>query len=305
MPLPLIPIIAGIAALGTGAYGVKKGIDAMDDMEKAKRIGNEAEERHKAAIKNLETNRTKTNTRLSTLGQMKLRIITGPLKTWLELQKKQKTLRDSTRSSVKLEKMVADALKLESGMTGGVVSGALTGLGAYGAATAIAGAIGTASTGTAIASLSGVAATNATLAWLGGGALTAGGLGVAGGTALLGGIVAGPALAIGGLWMASKAEDAVKKAREYEEKVEQALATITSMKNNLSALRQNVNVAEEFFTDWEREFDTAHKEYEPLRVESSEQLKGDSRDMSIAELTRIVAAGQEREQKSQEPWSPK
>ncbi len=300
MPLPLIPIIAGIAALGTGAYGVKKGLDAMDDMEKAKRIGNEAQERHDAAVQALETSRQMTNTRMEELGQLKLRIITGPLKTWLE---KLKTLRDPIRSgdSVKLEKMVADGLKLESGMTGSVVSGALAGLGAYGAAYAIAGAIGTASTGTAIGSLTGVAATNATLAWLGGGALTGGGLGVAGGTAVLGGIIAGPALAIAGLWLASEAEDAVKKAREYEEKVEQALETITSMENNLSALRQNVDVAEEFFTDWEHEFDTAHKEYEALQAEFSEQFEGDSGHMSQAELERIAKAGQELEQESQAP----
>ena len=70
-----------------------------------------------------------------------------------------------------------------------------------------------ASTSTAIATLNGVALTNATLAWLGGGSLAAGGLGVAGGMAILGGIVAAPVLAIGGMFLSSKAEVALEKRR--------------------------------------------------------------------------------------------
>ena len=75
--------------------------------------------------------------------------------------------------------------------------------GAFAAASTLGGTavLGTASTGTAIASLSGAAATNATLAFLGGGSLAAGGLGVAGGTMVLGGLVAGPALAVFGLYL--------------------------------------------------------------------------------------------------------
>ena len=85
--------------------------------------------------------------------------------------------------------------------------------GAYGAA----GALATASTGTAIASLSGAAATNATLAFFGGGSLAAGDLGMAGGTAVLGGLVAGPALAIGGAFMAFKAEKSLNDAKSNME----------------------------------------------------------------------------------------
>src|SRR5699024_12634359 len=55
-----------------------------------------------------------------------------------------------------------------------------------------------------LSGLSGAAASNATLAWLGGGALSAGGYGVAGGTLVLGGVVAGPALAVGGLIMSDR-----------------------------------------------------------------------------------------------------
>ena len=113
-------------------------------------------------------------------------------------------------------------------------------MGAYGSV----GMLASASTGTAIASLSGVAATNATLAWLGGGALSAGGLGMAGGTAVLGGLVASPAIAITGFVMASKAEEALTKARTYESKVDQAIAQIDSMQVVLKGLQANAKETE-------------------------------------------------------------
>ncbi|CAG0924267.1 unnamed protein product, partial [Notodromas monacha] len=93
-----------------------------------------------------------------------------------------------------MESMVLNSLKLEAGLLAGTTGGALAGFGAYSSV----GLLASASTGTAISGLSGVAATNATLAWLGGGSLASGGFGMAGGMIALGGIVAGPALAIGG-----------------------------------------------------------------------------------------------------------
>ena len=92
---------------------------------------------------------------------------------------------------------------------GGVGAGALAAFGAYSGAMAF----GAASTGTAIATLSGAAATNATLAFLGGGSLAAGGFGIAGGTMVLGGIVAGPALAVLGFALDAKASKNLDEAR--------------------------------------------------------------------------------------------
>ncbi len=57
------------------------------------------------------------------------------------------------------------------------------------------------------------AATNATLAWLGGGSLAAGGFGMTGGMVVLGGVVAGPILAVGGAVLAASAETAVNDAK--------------------------------------------------------------------------------------------
>ena len=122
---------------------------------------------------------------------------------------------------------------MEEALGGGAaagVSGALAGMAAYGSV----GLLGTASTGTAISGLSGVAATNATLAWLGGGSLATGGFGIAGGTAVLGGIVAAPVLLVGGLMLASRAEEAKENARSNRAK---ARAAAEAMKTAESATR--------------------------------------------------------------------
>ena len=69
---------------------------------------------------------------------------------------------------------------------------------------------------------------------------------MAGGMVALGGIVLGPALAIGGFMMASKAEEAVTKARSYEAEVEVAVAEIKKVCVGLLAIRDNV--AEQYKT---------------------------------------------------------
>ena len=102
------------------------------------------------------------------------------------------------------------------------------------------GLAGTASTGTAIATLNGVALTNATLAWLGGGSLAAGGLGVAGGMAILGGIVAAPVLAIGGMFLSSKAEVALEEARANASKAELIVEELKASEIKVRRLRSSL-----------------------------------------------------------------
>ena len=119
----------------------------------------------------------------------------------------------------------ASIIKTGTSVAGGVAVGA--GVAAFGptAAMAIATTFGTASTGTAIASLSGAAATNAALAWLGGGAVLAGGGGMAGGNALLalagpvGWAIGGGALALGGVFTASKNKKVAEQAQVEADKV--------------------------------------------------------------------------------------
>lgn len=161
-----------------------------------------------------------------------------------------------------MEKMVLGSLDIEKGLASGAASGALMGLGAYGSV----GMLASASTGTAIASLSGAAATNATLAWLGGGSLAAGGFGMAGGMVVLGGLVAGPAIAITGFVMASKAEEALTKARDYESEVDQAIEKINSMEIVLKGLQANAWEMSMTLTKLAKYFDECKPD-----VESNEQ----------------------------------
>lgn len=243
MPLPLI--LWGAAA-ALAATGVVKGTQAVSTMNDAKELGERAERRHRSKIKELDKARDDTNKRFEELGQLKVEIFTHQIKHIIDVIKKTKgsssTLKNfentfSTEELKQMEQMVARSVELERGLLTGAAAGTLAGFGAYSSV----GILATASTGTAISTLSGVAATNATLAWLGGGSLAAGGFGMAGGMIALGGIVAGPALAIGGFMLASKAEEAMTAARQYRDEVDVAIEKIENGEVLLASLRENAD----------------------------------------------------------------
>lgn len=276
MPFPLIPVLLGGIALVAGGYGIKKAWDASEDIDTANQVAERAKKRHESAVKNIEASREQTNSRFEDLGRLKAHTFSNQIKRLVEEIKRYKPASSKLKgfeetieqlNVPEMEKMVAASLELGSAIAGGAASAALAGLGAYGAV----GVLASASTGTAIASLSGVAATNATLAWLGGGALSAGGLGIAGSTYVLGGIVAGPALAVAGMWMASEAEEAKTKAYEYESEVDKAIAKIKAMKTVLSALRQNVQESEDVIGELAGAFDRAHEQF--LAKETDEHFQ--------------------------------
>lgn len=241
MPLP---IILWGAAAALAATGVFKGVEASGNFDRAKEIGESSERKFKKASEVLDGAREETQAALTALGKLKVHTFSHQIKYLVEAFKKRKdtksTLKgfneDFTVEQLKAyEKLVLNSLEIERGLASGVGGGALAAIGAYGSV----GALASASTGAAISGLSGAAATNATLAWLGGGALSAGGFGMAGGMIALGGIVLGPALAIGGFMMASKAEEALTKAHDYQAKVETAVAEMEVLKTALKAIRTN------------------------------------------------------------------
>lgn len=259
MPLPLI--LWGAAALLAGT-GVVKGVGAMNDFDEAKNIGKSAENRHKKAEADLEIQRKQTNIDFEQLGKIKLSVFTNQIKHLVQAIKNSGKNAQSKLSQFdqsfsvenlkEMESMVLSSLKIENGIAAGTVTGVLAGLGAYSSV----GTLAAASTGTAISGLSGVAATNATLAWLGGGALgTTGGFGMAGGALALGGIVLGPALAIGGFMLASKAEEALTKARKYEADVDIAIEKIKASKIVLAALCANAKEMATVLIEAARRFD--------------------------------------------------
>ena len=233
MPLPFI--LAGVALAAAG-YGVKKGVDAKDDFDTAEYNNDKAKRIYDESKENLEYKKESTDSELQDLGSLKVDIYQNSLKDFSKIFSSIKNidfednLALGTLNSVD-EQDVLDikdtVLKMEEVLGGGVAalgSGALAGFGALGGV----GMLASASTGTAIAGLSGAAATNATLAWLGGGALSAGGFGMAGGMAVLGGIVAGPVLAVGGAIMAAKAETAKYDSYSNLEKAEAAVEEMDS-----------------------------------------------------------------------------
>ena len=260
-----LPFILAGAALLAGGIGVKKGIDAKEDFDRAERIGRRAKRNHEDAIESLESEREKTNQSLQDLGRLKVSIFSDQIKYLVDEIKKRKKAKSKMTgfeqmveelNLPQMEKMVLGSLDIEKGLASGAASGALMGLGAYGSV----GMLASASTGTAIASLSGAAATNATLAWLGGGSLAAGGFG------MLGGLVAGPAIAITGFVMASKAEEALTKARDYESEVDQAIEKINSMEIVLKGLQANALEMSMTLTKLAKYFDECKSD-----VESNEQ----------------------------------
>ncbi|MDK9763278.1 hypothetical protein KI743_14830 [Vibrio sp. D420a] len=229
MPLPFI--LAG-AAIVAGGYGVKKGIDAKDDFDTAKSINRRAQVMFDEAKSDLENERESTQKAMEDLGRVKYKIYDESIIPFVDAFSKIKnisfddsSLDDATNlpvvSAEELARMKTSVLDIKGVLSDGITalgSGGLAGLAAYGGV----GVLGTASTGTAIGTLSGAAATNATLAWLGGGSLAAGGYGMAGGMMVLGGVVAGPVLAVGGMMMASKAEAAKEDAYANLDKAELA-----------------------------------------------------------------------------------
>lgn len=241
MPLPLL---LGVAAVGLAGWGVKKGIDAAGDFSDAKEINEDAKSIYAVAESSLDDSREKTQNLLESLGRRKEGLYRDGIIPFVETFSRIKNV-DFREIDVwdnlsmgdfksELLRVREIALQMEEALGGGVaagVSGALAGMAAYGSVGLLGGA---ASTGTAISGLSGVAATNATLAWLGGGSLATGGFGIAGGTAVLGGIIAAPVLLVGGLMLASRAEEAKENARSNRAK---ARAAAEAMETAESATR--------------------------------------------------------------------
>jgi len=247
MPLPFLVAGAVIAA----GVGIKKAADAKKDYSKAKSINSEARRIYNDAEQMLMDARSKTTVSLEELGKLKLNVWNEQMGEFVQTFSKIRhvdfsgeitTGKIHTDNKKELALMKNISLKASEVVMGGFTalgSGALAGIASYGGTMMFA----SASTGTAISALSGAAATNATLAWLGGGSLAAGGLGIAGGTAVLGGIVAGPVLAVGGMILAAKARESLANAREN---LSEAKVAVQEMKQASSVLNAIENVADEF-----------------------------------------------------------
>ncbi|GAA7172056.1 hypothetical protein ID0408_03440 [Helicobacter pylori] len=110
----------------------------------------------------------------------------------------------------------------------GGVGAAVGVLATYGTYTGISAAAGD----TVLSSLGGA------LAWMSSGAISAGGLGMVGGMTVLGGLVAGPALAILGAVSADEMEEKLEKAKAYYSQVEEAVKKADAMIDQFQAIEK-------------------------------------------------------------------
>lgn len=236
MPIPFLFIAAAAA---TGTIGVGKSIKAGVDNKDAKNTNQRAENIVKSATKKIETCRENCGKSIDDLGTAKIDVLDSSIKPFIQVFEKIKSIElEESDGLNELQKMILDKKEFQelkelqgmaASMAGGVASGAMAGaVTAFGAWSA-AGTLASASTGTAIAALSGAAKANATLAFFGGGAKAVGGLGMLGGSAVLGGLIAGPALAVLGVVVGAKASankekaySNLAKAKEYEEEMNAA-----------------------------------------------------------------------------------
>jgi len=245
MPLPLFFIGAAVA---TGAIGGGKTIKAVTDNTKADRINRLANSSVENSKDELNRQRKAVSIALDKLGAEKLDVLHHDVMDFVTSFEKIKNI--DFQSSVGLEELKNlhidentfqelkelgnFAIEVAGGVAAGAVGGALTALGAYGAATTFA----SASTGTAIAALSGAAASNATLAFFGGGSLAAGGLGVAGGMAVLGGLVAGPALMVMGMITGAKSQEKLENALSNKAQADEIVESLNAASAQCSAIRR-------------------------------------------------------------------
>lgn len=261
MVFPLIPIIIGGIALITGGVGVKMGLDAKSDFDEAQRVNDRAKARFDTVSEALDVVRIDTNSRLESLGELRLKCFEGPLARFVEAYGQIKNVKLSALKDLgshgvspaelkDLRQTTLQMVDFAQGLAGSLSGGALAGVAAYGSV----GLLATTSGGTAIAGLSGAAAQGATLAWLGGGSLAAGGMGVAGGTAILGGIVAGPVLLIGGLLAAAKAEEAKENAYTNLNKAMAAVEQMAAAELKLNAIAEGSDLLRTYTAKLQRRF---------------------------------------------------
>ncbi len=245
MPLPFLFIGAAVAS---GALGLGTTTKAVIDTTKASQINKDSNENIENAKSRLENQRVAVSKALEQMGREKLYVLDNSVSAFLATFERIKNVDfQSSLGLEELQNLHIDkntfkelkelgnfALEFAGGATAGAVGGALTALGAYGAATTFA----SASTGTAIATLSGAAAHNATLAFFGGGSLASGGLGMAGGTMVLGGLVAGPALMVMGLITSLKAGENLNKAHSNKAQAEKIVVSLDAASFQCSSIRR-------------------------------------------------------------------
>lgn len=303
MPLPLLFIFA---ALGTGAIGVAKAVNASSKISEANDTNARAQSIVVEAKEKLEKERKKCKSSLKKLGDTKVNILGSSINHFVKSYGKLKNINFQDSKGLKemnrlhidskdfeeLKQMGGFATSVLSGVASGVTGGAITAFGAYSAA----GIFASASTGTAIATLNGIAATNATLAFFGGGSIAAGGLGIAGGTMVLGGLIAGPALAIMGFIIGAKASKArdeaysnLAKANKFASETDVASDMCNAISDKCKLFIKLLKKLDEYFSPLIFTIDEAIEEHgTDFRLFNKEQQNATAAAASLAKAIKTV-----------------
>ena len=222
----VLPIIIGAASLIAGAVGVKKSLDAKKLYEEAKEIGETAERRHRRAVRALEEKREQAHKRLEALGQRKKDVFETTARVVVDLVQ-------NARATAQLHEIELTEISQEDVVA---FERELTEMSAL--------------------DVSADVGQSVVLATLG-----AGSLGAVGGGLLIGGLVAGPALAITGFSLASKAEEALTQAEEYAAEVKRKIAELEPLHVMLDGIIANIEECETALDRLMHAFQTAEAQY--------------------------------------------
>ncbi|MEH2065559.1 MAG: hypothetical protein V7K50_25415 [Nostoc sp.] len=243
----MIPLILG-AALATGALGTVKGAKGFGNMNQAKEIGEQAQQKYESSLQNLKAAWEITNQSAEVYGQMQLRIKQGTISNFIAFIERigqrasQNNLDIVTGldiSTQQIQEYKTEVIKAQQWVKGGV-SAAVAALAAGSSAVTLASNVGTVTvssffglctTEVAISQVGGAAAWTGAIGWLGGGSMALGGT-------VLGGITLAPMLMVGGFKLAGKGEEALTKAREYEANVNVEIANIEAAQDFLLQVKR-------------------------------------------------------------------
>ena len=243
MPLPLIAIGIGAAAIGAGGTAI-----AIVQMRRAQSRYNERRERYEASYKSYKDFVKSANADLWKLHQRRIAA--------------SKTLREAADFLVKakvqdrswnpkfgisrerfaeLKGVIASLANIAASTAGAAAGGGAVGAGVAAGAYAAAASFGTAGTGAAISGLTGIAARNATLAWLGGGTLASGGGGMAAGVAALAGIALAPLALVPAVVMGLRARRQINAIKDAIDNMDVSEADIKKHEAELTAVKARAN----------------------------------------------------------------
>jgi len=248
----MLPIILGVAAVGTAAIGVKKGSQGLSDRQRAESIAKTAQAQHKTAVLQFNLARKDACQLAEIYGKLQLRVqkrVLGRLVDFIERIGRQANQKDKRYlkelyvaldlSAQRIDEYKSLAIRADEHLKNGM-SLATTGIAAGSGAASLASSIGTTTvtrffglwtTEVSISQLTGAAARSATLAWLGGGSATVGGF-------VLGGVTLGPALLVGGLQLAGQGEKALTQANQYKAEANIKATKILACRNFLRRIEK-------------------------------------------------------------------